>query len=1654
MFSIYIRRTLLCLLALAISLSSGISYADDTQIYFSSGDNSGNTSNEILPNVIFILDTSGSMISNATGTGKSRIAVLKEAMRTIINSVQDVNLGLMRFTMAEGGPVLFPVSDVDVAAATVVSEPDDTKPSYTYVVTDGNNDAQQRENNQVSLTDTTLIFGEFPATVARPNNEIRFRVNQRFDSVYESGGRVIADRGINLRHSYRASNNLAGVRFNGINIPQGARINSAELDLWTLTRSGWGTARFTIVGHNVDNSPAFVQHTPDLSTRVVSNSTAANVLAVDNDDIRNFRDRFAVTDIVQEIINRPGWVSGNSLSLILHTNTGKSRTFHSWFRSGQYKPRFIPRLIIQYETDARQAVPTTVGLHFPQIIVPQGATVTDAKLVFRSKTMAPNNNPAEWTIRADAADDSAAPTATANNLGARPTTAASVTDLIPRLAQDATYTSTDIRSIVQEVVNRSGWCGGNSMTFLITGTGTRYIHSFDNDNDASWSPKLELTFDGSGPLGCSIGIDTAQIATGTDDAEGSRSGDSQLDFEPRRSIGLRFNNIDIPQGAKMISASITITAREDDTGADTKITIYGEDTDSALTYGNVNSRRKTDGTGISGSAGSILWKPSSWKKDIEYTTPDLKDIVQEIVDRSGWIPGNSMAFIMETTGSNRRGRSYNDITTKAARLSVTFEGGGNTAIGVKTVRQRLIELVNDLPTRGFTPITEVLYEATRYWRGEKVRYGLNREGQNTARLSHPGSYCTAAGSCNGADVVTNPPYGVFEPPGCTTANLNDNNCETRAITGTPNYISPFSSENSCAQNYQVLLSDGEANENEIVNVIPQEYLAGKPCRGQKSDGSILMNDERCSIELAKFLFENDQSITLNNDQKVKTYTVGFDTANLPRATQLLQDIATEGGGAFYEGITATQLVGIFETIINEVKSNPTSFVSPSLATNAFNRLLSRDEVYFGLFTPELNAAWDGNVKKYRVCIESDPDGDGIKDCTLGSILDNNNRAAIDDTTQRFKDTAQSLWSANIDGLMTTSGGSGAEFDDFNERIIYTETTPSSNTPASGTVLSDPGYKITSANWDAPELSTVRDAVCPVNSINTGTREGQDCEDRMLWLLGKVLIIDGSDVDADTRWTINDVLHSSPVIITYGGRDSNSDGVIDTFFDKLVYGSNDGSLHFVNASTGKEEWSFMPQALINNQQSVYTDAEGDHIYGMDITPLLRQKDVDGDGKIETTDGDFVHIIAAMRRGGRNIYALDVSANISSAGGTVVPKFLWRIEGGVSGSVYERLGQTFSKPELGKIATKSNSKGKDVIIFGGGYDEALDSGFGTDASSGADNLGNMIFIVDPEDGSLIFSIGGTGSGANIEVAAMNFAIPSRVKLLDSDGDGLEDRIYVADTGGQIWRVDLANDIDRGDPGSSVVGRLAAISTQGTETDERRFFEPPSVVQVKDTLYAEAAKAEYDYVLLGSGNRANPLNEITQDRFYAFRDYTTGPMTGGSGPSANLAQEYPRSGGAPISHALATDLIDVTTSVLDRNSAKVDASFGWYFDFYTQNSNKAGEKVLSAPITIANTVLFTTYEPNANNNGNTCAANVGGGNAYNFDILTTRATLDWDADGNIEDVGDRRKTLGGGIPSDVVPIFTKEGIVGIVGVEGGASQVGTLNELPRFRTYWYEG
>lgn len=113
-------------------------------------------------------------------------------------------------------------------------------------------------------------------------------------------------------------------------------------------------------------------------------------------------------------------------------------------------------------------------------------------------------------------------------------------------------------------------------------------------------------------------------------------------------MGLRFRDIFIPQGATIDSAFIVLNAHEGKDAEDVaRLTISAEAADSASTFDEENFNNEYLLTDRPTTNASVLWEVAEeWGIWEFYSTPDLKDIVQEIVDRDGWKMGNPIAFII------------------------------------------------------------------------------------------------------------------------------------------------------------------------------------------------------------------------------------------------------------------------------------------------------------------------------------------------------------------------------------------------------------------------------------------------------------------------------------------------------------------------------------------------------------------------------------------------------------------------------------------------------------------------------------------------------------------------------------------------------------------------------------------------------------------------------------------------------------------------------------------------------------------------------------------------------------------------------------------------------------------------------------------------
>jgi len=149
----------------------------------------------------------------------------------------------------------------------------------------------------------------------------------------------------------------------------------------------------------------------------------------------------------------------------------------------------------------------------------------------------------------------------------------------------------------------------------------------------------------------------------------------------------RFANVSIPQGTVISSAYLRVQAYLNGTG-NSKFTIQGEDYDSSdVLY---DGEWLADRTLTTASA---TWTVSSaWVMDGVYTSPDLKTIVQEIVDRPGWSSGNALSIHLRnalSSGGYQIPFSKEGVAAQAAygsyssaELIVTYAGG--TADGVKS----------------------------------------------------------------------------------------------------------------------------------------------------------------------------------------------------------------------------------------------------------------------------------------------------------------------------------------------------------------------------------------------------------------------------------------------------------------------------------------------------------------------------------------------------------------------------------------------------------------------------------------------------------------------------------------------------------------------------------------------------------------------------------------------------------------------------------------------------------------------------------------------------------------------------------------------------------------------------------------------------------
>lgn len=873
-------------------------------------------------------------------------------------------------------------------------------------------------------------------------------------------------------------------------------------------------------------------------------------------------------------------------------------------------------------------------------------------------------------------------------------------------------------------------------------------------------------------------------------------------------------------------------------------------------------------------------------------------------------------------------------------------------------RQALIDRIYSVEAMSNTPLTESLYEAYLYFAGKPPKFGtLNStaDGRDPAALP---AACNGAGPCaaNYSSPVLALKDSSGNPAACqknyilliTDGGPTDDhsaNTEIKAATMT------FTNESGVVISPRTDLDTSSPTAtayNQLIDPATGNPYGPVATGSEAHDAGYIWMDE-----LAYYMANSDVSPhsgatdQVTGVQTVSTFTIGFAGANTP----VLKHTATAGQGANFEAQDAATLAIALDNALAQILSW-TPLAASTVPTSRQNRASSGTEVYMAFFGPSSSRSWDGTVKRYNLSQGATACGQTSYKKSDGSVGQfspaacltgqsklatgywNIEQSLVDkdnNVSHRINPEAASFWmpSSFHDGGSPRRGGTG-------ETLINSTAPSPIGTPDDRKV-----YTYQAGSNPSTLLTHTQNLLAKGNNAIKDTTLGAGSDSERAALINFARGGDPNDSGCASddptvpcavwrTWAHGSVVHSKPVLVSYAS-DQRS----------LFYVTTEGRLHAVNPDNGKERWSFLAEEALPLLKSMRENLPGEALVVADTPPALFFHDENRDGQINRGDGDRVYVYFGQRRGGSAYYALDVTDPDD-------PRFMWKIIGGKGVNnaglhcegkkscskvaSYDELGQTWSTPAV--VRLRALGKEKPALVFGGGYDPNQD--LGTPAS---DTMGRALYVVDGTTGDVLRQF----TDGDLAAGSMAYSLPADPVALntDMDGQGLADRVYIGDTGGNLFRFD----VDDATPGNWTGGRIANLSATGAT--RKILFAP---VMVKESYKGQ----DYDAVYVGTGDREKPLNASATDLVAMVKD-----------PDTGLTSSYALAG----TLAKMVDTTDIAGSVDASDSSHYynEAAFnstvsnttwaartGWYYRLPT------GKKVVNAMAVLENTLYVPTYSP----------------------------------------------------------------------------------------------
>lgn len=731
-----------------------------------------------------------------------------------------------------------------------------------------------------------------------------------------------------------------------------------------------------------------------------------------------------------------------------------------------------------------------------------------------------------------------------------------------------------------------------------------------------------------------------------------------------------------------------------------------------------------------------------------------------------------------------------------------------------------------------------------------------------------------------------------------------------------------------------------------------------------------------------------------------------------------------GQGGFYNAQSAEDIVGSIKQFVSDVSVpiEGSTMGTSTIPVDALNTTQLQPYSYFPMFKPLIDSKdqlWAGNLKKFKVL--------------NGTIVDTKEKTVFEDSKIRAQ--LQDYWfsvkgSGSEDQFMTW-GGHLSRLKTFNLPQVET----SSTTLNKNLYIDVNGElkKVTDVlnSNDKPKNSQYLYGLMGFSKLKeadfTALGDNKTYTQQLAYLKDRVSTASGYQMGA--------VIHSTPVLLTQKGAIEVEKGVQSSKDreDYIMFGTTQGVLHIVKAGQqntssvdaegGKDVFSFVPNEFLTRQSKGFaeslamgrTDSVNTFFYGIDgpwvahtvyepsITDFYKKDEngndvIENDQKvIESTRGSLVvkadsknshqYVYGGLRMGGRSYYALNLS-DMSK------PKLMFHVnpdaETLTTDDPLYHMGQSWSQPTLTYI--KWNGEKKLAMIVGGGYDTKYeDPAFTNNPLRNEDTSGNVqgngVYIFDAENGKLLWwgsarvknasqaTVDNKGILTRPEsttIGAMVNSIPSRVKAIDRDGDGITDHLYVGDLGGKLFRIDLNPKhtiSEKTDEKKSFILNAFALADVGS----RRFYEAPTFTIHKSGM------TRYAVLSMGSGDRSSPLsNSSSNDLLVGIYDTSvtkTIPAVQATVSLGNLREIY-------------------------KHNKEDEIHQGWYYTLpkLTVKDTTYQQRILEEGVALDNSLYYPIFNPQsstANVDATSCTGGITGESTlYQFCLPSGECVTNQDA------------------------------------------------------------